>query len=69
MALTMPSLTDKFLFMEPERTYKGSDSRKKYYKQTAERHRLHCDSYKVELSYGIKVDLDRVFDIDDTLSM
>ena len=44
MHLTIPDLTDKFLFMEPERAYNGSDSRQKYYKQMLERHRLHCES-------------------------
>ena len=57
--LTMPDFTDTFLFMEPEITYKGSDRRQTYYKQMIERHRLHCDSYKAEIAYGIKTDLDK----------
>ena len=57
----IPDLTDKFLFIEPERTYKGSEGRKLYYKQMVERHRLHTESFRVEISYGIKADLDRDF--------
>lgn len=67
--LTIPDLTDKFLFMEPERTYKGNDSRQKYYTQMLERHRLHCESYKVELSYGIKTDLDKVYQVNEYTSL
>ena len=30
---------------------------------------LHCKSYKAKLSYGVKVYLDKVFEIDDTMAM
>ena len=59
----VPSLTNKCLFMEPERTYKGSTSRKIYYKDMLNRHRLHTDCFCAEICYRIKVDLDREFDV------
>ena len=60
--IQMPDITDKYLFMEPERTYKGSESRKLYYKQMVERQILHCESSVAEIAYGIKVDLDQEFE-------
>ena len=65
----IPDFTDKFLFMEPERTYKGKKSRQLYYKQMVERHRIHIESLVPEISYGINTDLDREYHfkmIDDT---
>ena len=63
----IPDFTDKFLFMEPERAYKGKKSRQLYYKQMVDRHKIHSESIIPEISYGIKVDLDKEFhfELDD----
>ena len=62
--ITNPALTDKFLFMEPERMYKGNKHREIYYSRMVERHRVHSESLLTEPSYGITVDLDKRFMLD-----
>ena len=62
--ITIPALTDKFLFMEPERMYKGNKHREIYYARMVERHRVHSELLLAESSYGIQVDLDKRFTLD-----
>jgi hypothetical protein len=56
-------LTDKFLFMQPQRTYKGNKARELYYAKMVERHIVHTEAVVAEISYGVKVDLDQSFDM------
>ena len=62
--VNVPDLTDKFLFMEPERMYKGSKNKEIYYAKMVERHKIHNDSLVAEPSYAIQVDLDKIFNVD-----
>ena len=61
--INIPDFTDKFLFIEPEWTTKGNKSKEAYYTKMLDRHDNHISSLKAEISYGIKVDLDRGFSI------
>ena len=61
--INIPDFTDKFLFIEPEWTTKGNKSKESYYTKMLDRHDNHISSLKAEISYGIKVDLDRGFAI------
>ena len=62
----MLTLHDKFLFMQPERMYKGSKSQQIYYTKMVDRHIIHTDSIVPEITYGIKTDLDRCYHFPET---
>ena len=60
------TLHDKFLFMQPERMYKGSKSQQIYYTKMVDRHIIHTDSIVPEITYGIKTDLDKCYHFPET---
>ena len=66
--INIPDITDKFLFMEPERMYKGNKNREIYYARMVERHRVHNDSLIAEPSYAIMVDLNKRFTLDPSIT-
>lgn len=66
--INVPDVTDKYLFIETERMHKGNKSKEIYYTRMVERHRVHTESLIAEPSYGIKVDLDKVFNVDPKVS-
>ena len=68
-SITIPDLTDKFLFVEPEWSMKGNKSKEQYYIDMTERHEAHLAELKAELCYSIRVDLDRRFTFYDALSL
>ena len=67
--IAIPDFTDKFLFIEPQWTTKGTKSRELYYEDMLDRHESHLEDLRAEVSYGIKVDLDKSFNFYESFSI
>ena len=58
-------ITDNYLFVESEKSTKGSKSKKDYYAQMVDRQSTHTESLQADISYGIAVDLDKEHEVND----
>ena len=61
----MPDMTDNYLFIESEKSTKGSKSKKDYYSKMVDRHSTHMESLQADITYGIAADIDKKYEIYD----